>query len=132
MSVSEDIQTIPRLFGDAVEQLGKLVQNEAKLARAEVQEKVRQAGIGAAFLAGAAVLAIPVLVVLLMALALWLSSTFALTLPMAYLLAGAAGAVVAIVLGVTGMRFLKTENLAPTVTMHELERDLQTAKELAR
>jgi uncharacterized membrane protein YqjE len=132
MSVSEDLHAIPRLLGDAMEQVGKLIQNEAQLARAEVGEKVRQAGIGAAFLAGAAVLAIPVLVVLLTALALWLSSAFALTPPMAYLLAGAAGAVVAIVLGVTGMRFLKTENLAPTVTMHELERDVQTAKELAR
>ena len=47
MSLSEDFNAIPKLFGDAVEQLGKLVQNEAQLARAELSQKITQAGIGA-------------------------------------------------------------------------------------
>jgi len=34
MALSNDLNAIPRLFGDAVEQLGKLVQNEVQLARA--------------------------------------------------------------------------------------------------
>jgi uncharacterized membrane protein YgcG len=132
MSVSEDIHAIPRLVGDAMEQMGKLIQNEAQLARAEVSEKVKQAGIGAAYLAGAAVLAIPVLVILLMALALWLSSAFELTPALAHLLAGAGGAAVAAILGVCGMTYLKPENLQPTATMLEIKRDVETAKELAR
>ena len=37
-----------------VEQLGKLVQNETQLARTEMAEKITQAGIGIAYLAGAA------------------------------------------------------------------------------
>ncbi len=53
------------LFGDAVEQLGKLVQNETQLAKAELTQKITQAGIGAAYIGGAAILFIPVLVVLL-------------------------------------------------------------------
>ncbi len=38
MSISDDVRTIPALFGDAIEQLGKLVQNEVQLARAELTE----------------------------------------------------------------------------------------------
>ena len=56
MSLSSDLNAIPRLFGDAVEQLGKLVQNEVQLARAELSQKITQASIGAAYIAGAAIL----------------------------------------------------------------------------
>ena len=132
MSLSNDINAIPRLLGDAVEQLGKLVQNEAQLARAEISAKVTQAGIGAAYLAGAAMLVIPVLVVLLIALALWLSGAFALSAAASYAIAGAIGAVVAGALGLMGMSYLKPDNLTPKVTMRQVERDIQTAKELAR
>jgi hypothetical protein len=42
MAISEDLHAIPKLFGDAVEQLGKLVQNEAQLAKAELAERSRR------------------------------------------------------------------------------------------
>jgi hypothetical protein len=132
MSLSNDMQMIPRLFGNAVEQLAKLVQNEANLARAEIGQKFAQVKLGATYLAGAAIFAIPALVVLLIALAIWLTTAFALAPATGYLIAGALGAIVALVLGLTGMSHLKPENLAPTVTMREVERDIQTAKELAR
>ena len=45
MSLSDDFNAIPKLFGDAVEQLAKLVQNEVQLARAELSQKITQAGI---------------------------------------------------------------------------------------
>lgn len=132
MSLSNDMQAIPRLFGNAVEQLGKLVQNEASLARAEISEKLGQAKLGATYLAAAAIFAIPALVLLLIALAIWLSTAFALAPATAYLIAGAAAIVVALVLAMTGMSHLKPENLTPKVTLREVERDIQTAKELAR
>lgn len=132
MSLSNDMQAIPRLFGNAVEQLGKLVQNEANLARAEIGERIGQVKLGATYLAVAAVFAIPAAVVLLIALAIWLSTAFALTLVTGYVIAGALGAVIALVLALTGMSHLKPENLTPTVTLREVERDIQTATELAR
>jgi hypothetical protein len=132
MSLSSDIQAIPRLFADAVEQLAKLVQNEAQLARAEIGQKFGQAKLGAAYLAAAAILAIPAVAVLLIALALWLSTAFALNPATGYLIAGAVGVVVALVLGLTGMSYLKPDNLTPKVTIRAVERDIQTAKELAR
>jgi len=131
MSLSDDLHTIPRLFGDAVEQLGKLVQNEAQLARAEISQKITQAGIGAAYVIGAAILCIPVLVVLLIALALWLGQ-HGLSPPLAHLAAPACGAAISIVLAVIGMSYLKPENLKPKVTIRQVERDVATAKELAR
>jgi hypothetical protein len=132
MSLSNDIQAIPRLLADAVEQLAKLVQNEAQLARAEIGQKFGQAKLGAAYLAAAAILAIPAVVVLLIALAIWLTTAFALAPAVGHLIAGALGVVVALVLGLIGMSYLKPDNLTPKVTIRAVERDIQTAKELAR
>jgi uncharacterized membrane protein YgcG len=131
MSLSDDLHTIPKLFGDAVEQLGKLVQNEAQLARAEISQKITQAGIGAAYVIGAAVLCIPVLVVLLIALALWLTH-LGLAPVLAHLAAAGCGAAISVVLAMVGMSYLNAENLRPKVTIRQVERDVATAKELAR
>ncbi len=132
MSVSDDLHAIPRLVGDAVEQLGKLVQNEAQLARAELSEKAAQASMGVGLLAGAAVFAIPVLVLLMIALALWLSAAFALSAAAAHLISAGIGSVFALILAVAGMSYLKPENLKPKVTIRQVERDIQAAKEMAR
>ena len=132
MSLSGDLNSIPRLFGDAVEQLGKLVQNEAQLARAEISQKVTEAGIGLAYVAGACMLAIPVLVILLIALALWLVQQFGLSPVVAHLAAAGVGAVISLVLAMVGLSRLKPENLKPKVTINQVERDVATAKELAR
>jgi uncharacterized membrane protein YgcG len=131
MSLSEDLHAIPRLFGDAVEQLGKLVQNEAQLARAEMSQKIAQAGIGVAYVGAAAILCVPVLVVLLLALALWLAE-LGLSPPAAHLVAAACGAMACAILGLTGVKYLKPDNLKPKVTIQQVERDVATAKELAR
>ena len=131
MALSDDLHAIPRLFGDAVEQLGKLVQNEAQLARAEMAQKITQACIGVGYIAGAAVLCVPVLVVLLLALALWLTE-LGLSPPVAHVIAAGCGAVVCAILAVMGARYLKPDNLKPKVTIQQVERDVATAKELAR
>jgi hypothetical protein len=132
MALSDDIHALPRLVGEAFEQLGKLVQNEAQLARAEVSEKLTQAGLGAAYLAGAGILAIPVLVVLLIALAMWLNTALGWSPAAAHLAAAGAGAVVAAVLALVGLSYLKTENLKPKVTIQQIERDIAAAREMAR
>ena len=131
MALSNDLNAIPRLFGDAVEQLGKLVQNEVQLARAELAQKMTQASIGAAYVTGAAILSIPVLVVLLIAMALWLTQ-LGLSPVVAHLAAAACGAVISVILAMVGMSHLKSENLKPKVTMQQVERDITTAKEMAR
>src|SRR5215203_4970938 len=131
MALSEDIHAIPKLFGNAVEQLGKLVSNEAQLAKAELSEKIAQAGIGATYIGAAAVLCIPVLVLLLISLALFLVQ-LGLSPPIAYLAAAGCGAVVCVILAMMGLSYFKSEQLKPKVTIGQIERDVATAKELAR
>lgn len=131
MSLSQDLNDIPKLFGDAVEQLGKLVQNEAQLARTEMAEKITQAGIGTAYLAAAAALCIPVLVMLLMALAFFLMQA-GLSAVTAYLASAVVAAAISGILTAVGLNRLKPENLTPKVTIREVGRDVATAKELAQ
>jgi hypothetical protein len=131
MAISEDLHAIPKLFGDAVEQLGKLVQNEAQLAKAELAEKITQAGIGAGYIGAAAVLCIPVLVLLLMSLALFLVQA-GLSPAVAHLAAAGCGAVICGILAMMGLSYFKAEQLKPNVTIRQIERDVATAKELAR
>jgi Putative Actinobacterial Holin-X, holin superfamily III len=131
MSLSNDSRSIPELFGDAIEQLGKLVHNEVQLARAEISEKVAQAGRGAAFVSAAAILMIPVLVVLLITLALWLNQ-MGMSPITSHLIAAAVGGVASLVLGVIGKNHLKQEKLTPTVTLNQIRRDVAAAKELAK
>ena len=131
MSISDDVRTIPALFGDAIEQLGKLIQNEVQLARAELTEKLTQAGKGVAYVAAAGILMIPVLVVLLITLALWLNQ-MGMSLITAHLVAAAVGAVISLALGFVGLNRLKLEELTPNVTAQQVGRDVAAVKELAK
>jgi VIT1/CCC1 family predicted Fe2+/Mn2+ transporter len=131
MGLLQEAQEINRLFGDAVEQLGKLVQNEAQLAKAELSQKLTQAVMGAGYVAGAAILIIPVLVMLLITLALWLIQ-MGLSPVVSHLLAAVAGAVISGLLAVIGLRHLKAGKLTPNVTLHEVEKDVAAVKEMAR
>ena len=131
MSLSDDFNAIPKLFGDAVEHLGKLVQNEVQLARAELSQKITQAGIGAAYVAGAAALCIPVLVLLLIALAIWFTQ-LGLSPVQAHLVSALIGAVASGVLAAVGLSYFKADNLKPKITLQQVRRDVTTAKELAR
>src|SRR5450631_3444480 len=60
-------RSIPELLSDAVEQLGKLIGKEFELARAELAEKARQASRGAVMIGAGAVILMPALVMLLLA-----------------------------------------------------------------
>ena len=131
MSFQDTSRSISALLGDALLQLGGLVQNEVRLARAELSQKVSQAGTGVAFLGVAAVVMIPALVMLLIGFALWLAQN-GFSPPTSHLIAAAAGAVVSVVLGLIGMNCLKSEKLAPKVTMKELGRDVASVKEMLK
>lgn len=132
MLLSKDVRsTIPGLLGDAIEQLGKLVRSEVQLARAELSDKVAQAGMGLAYVAAAGMLMIPVLVMLLITLALWLNQ-MGLSPVASHLAAAAIGAAVSIVLGMIGFNRLKLERLTPRVTIQQMEQDMAAARELSK
>lgn len=66
MGVQEH-RSVPKLFTDLVSQVTALFRTEARLARAEINEKIAQAGSGVGMIAAGAVLLIPALVILLQA-----------------------------------------------------------------
>lgn len=131
MSFQDTSRSISALVGDAFLQLSGLVQNEVRLARAELSQKISQAGTGLAFLGVAAVVMIPALVMLLTGIALWLSQ-IGYSPTASYLAVAAAGVLVSVVFAIIGLNRLKPDKLAPNVIMTELGRDVATAKEMLK
>lgn len=124
-------RSIPELFSDAVGQLAKLVGNEFELARAELSEKANQVGRAAAMIGIGAIVLMPALVLLLFAAsAALIRGGF--TEPMAYMLTGGAAAVISMALIATGMSRLSGDNLKPSVTLDQVQRDKVAAKEMVR
>jgi hypothetical protein len=128
---SQSSRSIPELFSDAVGQLGKLVGNEFDLARAELSEKASQAGRAATLIGAGAVILIPSLVLLLFAISAGLIRS-GLSEPVAYFLTGAGAALVSGVLIATGISRLSGDTLKPSVTLDQIQRDKNAAKEMVR
>jgi Putative Actinobacterial Holin-X, holin superfamily III len=124
-------RSIPELFSDAVGQLAKLVGNEFELARAELSEKAGQLGRAAALIGAGAIVLMPALVLLLFAISAALIRG-GLSDPMAYFLTGGGAALVSIALIATGLNRLSGENLKPSVTLDQVQRDKIAAKEMVR
>jgi putative superfamily III holin-X len=138
MSINSDIQTskndlrtISTLVGDALSQFAKLFQNEVDLAKAELGEKAQKMGAALGFIAGAAVLVIPGLVMALFALAAALIAA-GWSQPVSYLLSAILAFVIAGVLFGIGMNRLNARNLTPHETMRQLEKDKNTVKGMVR
>jgi Putative Actinobacterial Holin-X, holin superfamily III len=126
---SQTDRSIPELFGEAVGQLAKLVGNEFALARAELTEKMAQAGRAAAMIGAGAVIMIPALVLLLFAAAAALIRS-GFSDSVAYLIAGGSAAIVAGALVAIGLGRLSGEALKPSVTLDQVQRDKLAAKEM--
>jgi len=128
MRLITDQRSLSELVSDAVDQLSKLIRNEAQIARAEIAAKATEAAMGIALLVGGALLLIPTMVLLLMALAAWLSE-LGLRASLSNLIAGGIGLALSVILAYAGKAKLKPEHLKPRRTMAELERDAAALKE---
>jgi hypothetical protein len=125
-----DQRSVPELLADALNQFSKLISNEMQLAKAEMSAKVTQAVMGAAFLAIAGIMAIPVLVLALMALAAWLIS-MGWSAPASYLIAAVVGLAISGILAGIGISRLKSNTLTPDRTIKQLQRDARAVKGVA-
>jgi uncharacterized membrane protein len=101
------------------------------LAKAELGEKAQKMGAALGFIAGAAVLVIPGLVMALFALAAALIAA-GWSQPVSYLLSAILAFVIAGVLFGIGMNRLNARNLTPRETMRQLEKDKNTVKGMVR
>ncbi|MDX9740132.1 MAG: phage holin family protein [Gammaproteobacteria bacterium] len=98
-----------------------LMQNEMQLVKAELSEKVSQAGAGATSLVLAAILGNAALIVLLAAATLGLAEVMEGWL--AALIVGALAAIVAFVFFAMGRKKLRADNLAPRASVESLRED---------
>lgn len=124
-------RSITEIVTDLLAQFPILLRKEARLARAEMSEKVTQVGIGLGLIVGGAVLLIPGLVILLEAgvaalqqagLQPWLSAV----------IVGGAALIIGIILLVVGLNRIKFENLMPEKTIHQIREDAFVAKSQVR
>jgi nucleoside permease NupC len=127
MSFDADPRPTGTLLSDAVNQLTRLVRGEVALAKAEVAQNVKNAGLGIALLVGAVVLVFVALNVLVVALVAALSSIM--PAGWASLLVGLVLLGVAGLLAMRGLNALKPENIAPSRTLANVQADAQTIKE---
>jgi hypothetical protein len=128
---SQDRRPIPELLSDAVSQLAKLIGNEFELARAELSDKASQVGRAIAMIGAGAVILMPGLVLLLFAVSAALIRA-GLSEPLAYLLTGAAAALVSAALIGIGLSRLSGDALKPSVTLDQVECDKIAAREMVR
>ncbi|TMJ04914.1 MAG: phage holin family protein [Alphaproteobacteria bacterium] len=127
--IGEDVRSISRLFGDALENLSKLLRTEIQLARAEISEKASQAAVGAGMLVGALFLLTPALVLFLIAFAIWLTQ-LGLSPVTAHFIAGCLALLASAALALVGAARLKPSALTPQVTIREVKQDIAAAKEM--
>ena len=131
MSTPYDQRTVAELVSDVVSQFTKLIRNEMAIARAELTTKATEAALGAGFLIGGALLLIPAMVLLLMALAAWLVE-LGLSSSAADLIAGVVGILISGALAYVGKTKLSLDHLKPKRTMSAIERDIAAVKDTNR
>jgi Putative Actinobacterial Holin-X, holin superfamily III len=116
------------LFSAALSQVSHLARIEFQLARSEIAAKATEAGVAVGYLAAAAVLTIPGIVLLLMALSAFLVE-IGMGVVAADLGAGAFGLLISALVGLIGFSKFKHEALFPDRTVNQLQRDSTAIKE---
>ncbi|NUH64704.1 phage holin family protein [Sulfitobacter sp. S0837] len=117
------------LLSEALSHVSSLMRKEVDLARAEVNENLKHAGIAIGMIVGAVVVALTALNVLSAALVAALTEA---GIPGGWsaLIVGVLLAIVAYVMANKGTSDLKLSSLAPSRTAKNVKRDAQTMKEV--
>ena len=121
-------QSLQGLVAEAVRESTTLAQKEFALFRTEVSENLKKMVIGLAMLVVAAVFAIAAILLFTEALVEWLATVVG-SEALAALIVGAILLVVAVVLGLWARNAISAASLAPTRTLHSLQRDSQVLSE---
>jgi hypothetical protein len=121
-------RSVPELFSDLVNQSTTLFRKEIQLARTEISEKINEAISGLGIVIAGAVLMIAALGVFLMGIA-ELVAWLGLDRQWAFLAVGLVAAGAGYLLVRSGLSNLSPENLKPTKTVEQLQRDAVAAKE---
>jgi len=124
-------RTPTSILGDVMNNISRLVRREVDLARAEVDQNLRQAAVAIGMIVGAIVVLLVALNVLAGAL---VAAITELGVPAGWsaLLVGGVFAVIAILMLLKGKNDLSAASLAPTRSARNLRRDALAVKEAAQ
>ena len=117
------------LLTEALSHVSSLMRKEVDLARAEVNENLKHAGVAIGLIVGAVVVALTALNVLSAALVAALTEA-GIPAGCSAVIVGVLLAIVAYVMVQKGTNDLKLSSLAPTRTAKNVKRDAQTMKEV--
>jgi hypothetical protein len=119
------------ILTDLLGQFTMLIKQEGELARTEISENIRRAVMGVAMAAGAAVLLLPALVILLLAAVYGLETTGLAPWWSALAIGGGAFLLGLLVLAI-GLSRLRSTSLMPSKTIHQLQADAAMARRQAK
>jgi len=129
-SPAKDDRPLAGLLADLMSDLAELVQKEIQLARAELSEKLGQAGAGVVIVATGGLVAFAGLLVLLDAAVLGLAEALRQSPPwLPSLLVGVATLAIGAALLLHGKSKLKPENFTPRRMVESLRQDAEMIKE---
>tara|TARA_R100000687_G_C6350044_1_gene118423 strand:- start:213 stop:611 length:399 start_codon:yes stop_codon:yes gene_type:complete len=116
------------LLTEALSHISSLMRNEVDLARAEIDENLKTAGVAIGMIVGAVVVALTALNVLSAAVVAGLTDA-GIDAGWAALIVGVILAIIAYVMATKGSNDLKLKSLAPKRAAKNVKRDAQTLKE---
>lgn len=123
--------SIATLVGDALQRVTNLVRGEIQLARAEITQSLSRAGVGLALLVGATVMGITALNVAAGAIVAALVAA-GLSTAVSAAIVTAIFAVLTLLLGLAGIKSLKSAADAPARMARNLRSDANTLKEIVQ
>lgn len=128
MATHESSRPLGSLFTDVVSEVTHLFQTELRLVRAEMNEKVGRVANSGALIGAGAIVMIPAVFILLLAIVRWLAVA-GLPEQWGLTIVGAVIAIVGAVLLMKGINNLKGPALVPDRTIRQVRADVSLAKE---
>jgi hypothetical protein len=125
---SQHTRPLGSLFTDLVSEVTHLFQTELRLVRAEMNEKVSRVANSGALIGAGAVILLPAVFILLLAIVRWLAVA-GLPEQWGLLLVGIVVMIVGVALLMKGINNLKGPALVPSRTIEQVRADVSLAKE---
>jgi hypothetical protein len=131
MAIHESTRPLTSLFTDTVSELTSLFQTEIRLVRAEINEKLSKAANSGALIGAGAIVMLPAVFILLLAIVRWLAVA-GLPEQWGLTLVGLIVVALGVVLLMKGINNLKGSALVPRRTIGQVRADISVAKEQVR
>ena len=131
MAIHQSTRPLTSLFTDTVAELTHLFQTEIRLVRTEINEKLSKAANSGVLIGAGAIVMLPAVFILLLAIVRWLAVA-GLPEQWGLTLVGIVVAAVGVGLLMKGINNLKGSALVPQRTIRQVRADVEVAKEQVR